>query len=413
MNMRIIPRKTVNVSLEEFRAAVNALAKNQCVTGPQIELFEKQFAGYINAKYAIAVSSARLGIWAIFKALGYSAGDEVIVSSFNFSVIPDLLRSMGLNPVFVDIDPDTYNINVAGIEKKISPKTKYILITHMYGQPCDLAPILDIAKKYNLKVIEDCAHACGSEYKSKKVGSFGDAACFSFGIGKAMVTFGGGMVTVNSQELYNSIKDIVAGSRMLSGSEAVKKIFLGFILAYSTKKFATYLLYPLNLITDMLGHDLEELLDKAFLHEEDFSNYKVKFTNIQASIGIEQLKKIERLNSIRITNSENLTKGLSVFGGIKVFKVLDEVKHTYLYYPLRVPAPKKLKRFLLRKGIDIKISSQKNCSCLDPGREPKDEYVYADSVSNKVIELPNSYNLNKKDIDYIIRAIGDFSVKEN
>lgn len=416
--MRIIPRKSINVSWEEFRAAARTLKRNQLIAGPEIDLFEERFASYIGVKHAIAISSARIGIWIIFKALGCAEEEEVILSSYNFPVIPAMLKLIGLKPVFVDINPYTYNINVDEIEEKITKNTKYILVTHLFGQPCDLYPVIEIAKKYRLKIVEDCAHACGSEYKGKKVGSFGDAGCFSFGIGKALVTFGGGMVTTNSDELYEKIKNIISGFKLPGRLELIKKLILGFVFTIFAKRLPyTFFVYPVNFVCNMFGYDLEELLDlledKIPLQEEDIIKYKIKFTNVQAAIGIEQLKKLEYLNMLRIRNSEMLTENLCVFKNIKIPHVIENVKHIYLYYPVKIESAKEFKKYLIKRGIDVKISSQRDCSSIASSSLSGARCIFAESIDNKILELPNAYNHSKKDIHYIIKVIGEFFKKKD
>lgn len=413
--MRVIPRKSIRVSLDELKAAAKTLKQNQLLTGPEVNVFEKQFAGYIGTKYAIAVSSARIGIWTIFKALGFSEGEKVILSSYNFPVIPNIIKSMGLIPTFVDIDPYTYNIDVRKIEKEIDDKTRYMVITHMFGQPCDLEPIVKIAKKYNLRIIEDCAHACGSSYRGKKVGSFAEAGVFSFGIGKALVTFGGGMITTDDEALYKKIKNIILAFKSPGRLEILARITSGFIATILSRRFPfTLFVYPLDLVCNLLGSDPEDLIDAWELKmasKQNLLNHKLIFTNIQAAIGIEQLKKLDYLNALRTKNSEILTKNLNFLQDIKLTPLIKNINHIYLYYPLGLKDAGRFKKYLIKKGIDAKISEQKACSLLDQYSSADNKCILAESISGKVIVLPNS-NLTEKDIGYIIYIVKEFFKKK-
>lgn len=191
------------------REVLKVLSSGQYILGENVKKFEKDFAKYNGAKHALGVASGTDALHLALMALGIGAGDEVITVSFTFIATVEAISYVGATPVFADIDPQTFNFDVKELEKKITPKTKAIMPVHLYGQPVDMDPILEIAKKYNLYVVEDCAQAIGAEYKGKKVGSFGDIGCFSFFPTKNLGTFGdGGMVTTNSDYLSERLASL-------------------------------------------------------------------------------------------------------------------------------------------------------------------------------------------------------------
>ncbi len=193
---------------KELRNAFERVYKNSWyILGKEDEAFEKAFAKYCDAKYCIGVGNGLDALMLSLKSLGIKSGDEVIVPSNTYIATALAVTYVGATPIFVEPDICTYNINPELIEEKITSKTKAIMPVHLYGQPCDMEAIMDIAKKYNLYVVEDCAQAHGAKYKGKIIGSFGDAAGFSFYPGKNLGALGdAGAAVTNNKELADKIR---------------------------------------------------------------------------------------------------------------------------------------------------------------------------------------------------------------
>ncbi|MEA3493999.1 MAG: DegT/DnrJ/EryC1/StrS family aminotransferase [Candidatus Margulisiibacteriota bacterium] len=193
---------------EELDSAIKRVIDNTSfIMGEEVRSFENEFAKYCEAKYAIGVSSGTDALHLALLACGVGAGDEVITVPNTFIATTEAISHCGAKPVFVDIDPKTFNIDVSNIEEKITDKTKAILPVHLYGQPADMDPIMEIARKHGLKVIEDAAQAHGAGYKGKRVGNLGDACCFSFFPGKNLGAFGdGGAVVTNNGEIAKKVR---------------------------------------------------------------------------------------------------------------------------------------------------------------------------------------------------------------
>ncbi len=216
--------------------------------GPFVKKFEEGMAQYVGRKYAVACSSGSAALDIAVRALGLEEGSEVIMPSFTIISCAFALINSGLKPVLVDSDFYTYNMKVDEIERKITPKTKAIMIVHIYGLTVDVDPILELAKKYNLKIIEDAAQMHGQDYKGKKCGSFGDVSIFSFYPNKLITTGEGGMVLTDDESIYEKSK----------------------------------LLRNLYFSPDP---------EKRFIHTNIGWNYRM--TNLQAALGLAQLEKIE------------------------------------------------------------------------------------------------------------------------
>lgn len=188
------------------KAVLEVLGSGSYVLGKNVAALEQEIAEYCQTKRAVGVANGTDALHLALRALDIGPGDEVITVSFTFVATSEVIGLVGATPVFVDIKQDTFNIDYTELEKKITPKTKAIIPVHLYGQPVQIEPIIEIAKKYNLYVIEDCAQAIGATYKGKKVGSFGDIGCFSFFPTKNLGAYGdGGIITTNSDYIADRI----------------------------------------------------------------------------------------------------------------------------------------------------------------------------------------------------------------
>jgi len=193
---------------DDIQAALaRVYATQRFIMGPEVLGLEQEIADYCNTEYSIGVSSGTDALLAALMVVGVGQGDEVITTPYTFFATAGCIARLGAKAVFVDIDPKTYNLNPAQIETKITPKTKAILPVHLYGQCADMDPIMEIAERHNLYVIEDAAQAIGSEYKGRRAGSIGHIGCFSFFPSKNLGAFGdGGIVTVSDTDLADRIR---------------------------------------------------------------------------------------------------------------------------------------------------------------------------------------------------------------
>lgn len=197
-------RQYATIQNEAEKEVIDVMRSGSYILGKHNKAFEQEMADFIGVNYSVALNSGTDALHLALRALDIGKGDEVITVAFTFVATTEAIGIVGATPVFVDINPDTFNMDADLIEEKITPRTKAILPVHLYGQPCDMDKIMAIAKKHNLYVIEDCCQAIGAEFKGKKVGSFGDIGCYSFYPTKNLGTMGdGGLAVTNSETLKN------------------------------------------------------------------------------------------------------------------------------------------------------------------------------------------------------------------
>ena len=199
-------RQYAQIGAEIEKAVCEVLRSGSYILGPNCKALETELAKYIGCNYTVTLNSGTDALHLALRALDIGTGDEVITTAFTFVATTEAIGIVGAHPVFADIDPNTFNIDPAKIEAAITPRTKAIIPVHLYGQPCDMDAIMDIAKRHNLYVIEDCCQAIGAKYKGQMVGTFGDIGCFSFYPTKNLGGMGdGGLISVNSENLKNRI----------------------------------------------------------------------------------------------------------------------------------------------------------------------------------------------------------------
>ena len=226
----MIPLADLKTQYHSIKAEIDAaisgiLESSQFILGREVAAFEEAFAAYCGGRYAIAVNSGTSALHLALLAAGIGEGDEVITVPYSFVATAAAIRYTGARPVFVDIDAASFNIDVSAIEAAVTPRTKAIMPVHLFGQPADMDPILDIARRHNLLVIEDAAQAHGAEYKGRRVGSIGDFGCFSFYPGKNLGAYGeGGAVVTNNPEAARTIRLL----RNWGQEESYKHILRGY-----------------------------------------------------------------------------------------------------------------------------------------------------------------------------------------
>lgn len=303
--MKMIPRKkflpiaTAVFGKEEKKEILDTLDSGWITLGPRTKRFEEDLAKYIGAKYAIALNSASAALHLSMLAIGVKEGDEVITTPFTFAATANAIMHCGGKPIFVDIDPRTYNIDVDQVEKAITKKTKAILPVHYGGQPVDLDKLKQIAKKHNLYLVEDAAHAISTKYKGKMIGTIGDLTCFSFHPVKNMTTGDGGAITTNDKELAERI-----------------------------------------MVLRVNGMDKESWKRNTSTGSWDYAivsdGYKYHMNDLSAALGIHQLAKLEKFREIREEIAKTYDKGFADLSEVTIPFQVPNSRNAYNIYGILV-----------------------------------------------------------------------------
>jgi dTDP-4-amino-4,6-dideoxygalactose transaminase len=295
-------------------------------------------------------------------------GKEIIFPAFTFPVMPMMAKMLGYRPVFCDVDPVTYNAGPGEIEPFIGERTGAIVATHLFGQPCPIREIADMARKRGVRLLEDCAHACGVRVGGRHVGTFGDIGVFSFAEGKNMPCFGGGAIATASDEVARRAREILSRATVPAMGPALRKaLSVWFLWLLTRPEIFGVTVYPVLRLKLLLGQPLldsevgDELLD-TFAR----SNPRVdRLVNLQAALGLLQLERIDVFNEGARRNARILTESLRGVPGIGAAPP-ESGDHIYVYYPLTVDPDRRdeLRAHLLRHGIDSKTSDMSDCSLL-------------------------------------------------
>ena len=304
--MTVIPIAQPSTGTEEESASLSVIRSGMLAQGPAVAQFEEQFARYCDVKHAIAVNSGTAALHASLACAGIKPGDEVIVPTFSFFATASCVSMCGATPVFVDVDPDTFNINPEYVSEAVTKKTKAVIGVHLFGQPFDIRPVLDTCEDHHLALIEDAAQAHGAEYRHKTVGGFGKAGCFSFYPTKNMTTGEGGIITTDDG-------------------------------AYAA------------LMRKFINHGQSEKYRHTMI------GYNYRMTDIGGAIGCEQLKKLPGFNTRRISNGAYMDSHLSVKGLVTPRRLADST-HVYHQYVIRITPDFPMKRaefmkYLAGQGI--------------------------------------------------------------
>ena len=363
---RFIPIAKPLLGKDELTAVKKVFESGILVQGEQTKLFENEFAKYIGVKHAIAVSNGTTALDVSLKALGIKHGDEVLTPAFSFVASSNCILYQCARPVFVDIDPKTFNVDPSDVESKITSKTKAIICAHLFGQPAAMGELMRTAEKHSLALVEDAAQSHGAEYEGKRVGGIGDVGCFSFYATKNMTTGEGGMITTNNGELAEKIRLLINHGQ----SGKYHHVSLG---------------------------------------------YNYRMTEICAAIGRVQLGKLEGFNRKRRENARILTDSIRKIRGLTPPQVAKQVRHVFYQYAIRVENEFRLNRDelaerLQKKGIGSAVHyptpiykqplyqalGYENTVC--PNTE---------DACTHILSLPVHPAVTKKELAYVVKVLNE------
>lgn len=343
--------------------------------GPEIEEFERVVADYVGVKYGVSFNSGTSALHAVLLAYGIRQGDEVIVPSFTFIATANAPLFVGAKPVFADIEDSTFGLDPNDVERKITKKTKAIMPIHYGGLPCRIEELKKIADEYDLLLIEDAAESIGASINGRKVGSFGDAAMFSFCGNKVITTGEGGIILTNSGEIYERFKLIRSHGRLESEPY------------FMTTKTLDYI---------MLG-------------------YNWRISSITAALGLAQMEKLDKVIEMRMKNAEYMTRKLSRIDGVEIPNPPNGYFHVYQMYTIKIKGGRRvrdaLKDHLAERGIMSKVYFEpvhlthfyRKKFGFKGGELPVTE-----RLSSEVLTLPLYPTMTIEEMEYIVESIKEF-----
>jgi perosamine synthetase len=332
--------------------------RGELIQGPQIAEFEHAFEQRAGSGTAISAAYGRIAFYDMLRALDLPAGSEIIFPSLTFWVVPELARVAGLTAVFADVDPATFNIDPDSVERVITDRTRAIVPTHLYGLPCDMDRILDIASRHNLIVLEDCAHALGATYKGRPVGTFGTGALFSFQTLKPLNCYGGGIALVQDPALAAKVRQIVEALPWPSEKRVRDRLLMGRLQRIFIKPWV----FSISLFPVLWVSALIDASPDVFLWEKIRSlhplpdQYNERFPNVQAAIGLAALKRLDGWTAQAQANAAYMNRTLGDLPGIQVPRVPADRTHVYYQYCVYGPDGPQRDELVVRcvrRGIDI------------------------------------------------------------
>lgn len=370
-----IPYGKQSINEEDIQAVIDVLRSEYITTGPKIVEFEKTVADYVGAKYAVAIANGTAALHAACFAAGITKGDEVITTPITFAASSNCVLYCGAKPVFADIKKDTYNIDPDDIQRKITNRTKAIIAVHYTGQPCSMDEIYNIAKKHNLIVIEDAAHALGADYKGKKVGSISDMTTFSFHPVKHITTGEGGMITTNNENLY--------------------------------KRLVLFRSHGITRNKDIMTAD-----EGAWFYQQLELGFNYRITDIQCALGISQMKRLDEFVLKRRGLVERYNEAFKHNSNIIIPKQKEDCHNSYHLYVIQIKNKNRKIIFdkLRNAGIGVNvhyIPVYKHPYYQNNGY--KDVYCKnAEEFYNREISLPLYPDLTIEQQDYVIEKVIQF-----
>jgi perosamine synthetase len=373
----MIPIAKPYLTKKEAKAAYDTILTGWITQGPRVAEFEQKFAAYTGAKYAVAVSNCTTALHLAMIVAGVTTGDEVICPSMSYIATANAIKYVGAIPVFAEINPANYNLDVNDAARKITAKTKAILLVHQIGMPADIDAFKALAEKHNLKLIEDAACAAGSSYKAAKIGSHSDLVCFSFHPRKVISTGDGGMITTNNEAYYNRMK--------LLRQHGMS-------------------------VNDRARHESSKIIFEDHLEV----GYNYRLTDIQASVGIQQLEKLDWIIGKRRKIAARYHKA---FKGISCIQLPLEKKGYFSNYQsysiyLKDDCPMS-RNELMQKMLDAGISTRRGIMTTHRETAYKKEYAQlslpvSEKACDQSIILPLYVPMTDEDIQKVIDTFSSF-----
>lgn len=377
VNRAFLPFNQPDIAEEEIDEVVDVLCSGWITTGPRTKEFERRFAEYVGARHAIAVNSCTGGLHVALAAAGIGPGDEVIVPTMTFCATANVVVHLGATPVIVDVEPDTLNIDPRKVEAAITPRTRAVIPVHLYGHPCEMDWISEIAEVYHLLVIEDAAHAVAAKWQGQRIGSISPATVFSFYATKNLTTAEGGMITTDDDDY----------------TERMRIWSLHGISRDAWKRYSA---------------------EGSWYYEVSVPGFKYNLTDLQAALGLHQLARLESMTRQRAQLAARYQAGLYDLPQIELPTVRPGIRHAWHLYAIRLqPDMLTINRAqfieqLRADGIGTSVHF------IPLHRQPyyrerfdlrPSDFPVADAAYERLISLPLYTRMSEYDVDSVVEAV--------
>lgn len=349
------------ISQREVEAVARVLKSGHLRSGPITEKFERDFARFVGAHFAVAVNSGTSALFLALSAL-VRPGDDVIVPDFSFVATASMVVAAGARPIFSDVNPQTFTLDVRDAARRITPRTRAMVPVHLYGRPADVAPLMRLARQHRLKIIWDAAQAHGAQYHGRDVGSFPDAVCYSFYPTKNITTGEGGMIVTSNARLAQQLRL----ARSHGEAERYRHVRLG---------------------------------------------YNFRLTDFAAALGLEQLRDLKSRNRRRQLNAAILRRGLEKVRGIELPAEDASIQHVYNSFTILVNARvlgmtrDEFRRELAKRGVETSVHYPLPLSRQPLFRGLGNDCPISQKLARSVLSLPVHPQLNRADLKRIVQAV--------
>ena len=341
-------------------------ARGAFIQGPQIAQFEAAFARRLDvpASHAIAASYGRMAFYYILKALNLSPGSEIILPALTFWVVPELARVAGYTVAFADVDPATFTMDPRALERAITPATRAVVPTHLYGLPCDMDAIMSIASRHGLRVVEDCAHALGATFDGRPVGTFGDAGFFSFQTLKPLNCYGGGLAIVRNDAVAARVRQMAESERWPDAKRVENRLLVGKAQRIFIRPGVfTISAFPILWVSSLIGANPDVYLWEEIRPLDPLpDSYTERFPNVQAAIGLAGLERLDEWTEQTRRHARLMDQSFGTLPGITVPRVPERRTHVYYQYCVHAPKRDELVVRCVRRGVDIETLHVDVCS---------------------------------------------------
>lgn len=372
-----LPFNRPDITETEIDEVVDTLYSGWLTTGPKTKAFETQFAEFVGSRHALAVNSCTAALHIALAAFGIGPGDEVIVPTMTFAATANVIIHQHAQPVFVDVQPDTLNIDPTAVAAAITPRTRAIIPVHLYGHPCDMGALQELARTYELLIIEDAAHAVGACWQDKPIGTIGNATAFSFYATKNLVTAEGGMITTNNSDL----------------DHAMRRWVLHGISRDAWDRYTQH---------------------GSWYYEIVLPGFKYNMTDIQAAMGLHQLGRLARMQARRRQIAAHYQAGLSDLAAVELPTIHPDIVHAWHLYPIRL----RLEQLTIDRAAFIEALRDEGIGSsvhfIPLHRHPyyrsqfdlhPVSFPVADAAYERLISLPLYTRMSNADVDDVIEAV--------